>query len=153
MRLHRYFGTHADTTFEEGRLLYSRVSSFNDPFEFVIPFTGTPTLEQTYRDLQNALPHEEALKFALERKHDFGSGVTEEQIVEDPISPQQRGTLTRRNLSLSRPDPVKQLFSKLFGCGVEDVVVLPRIEVQPLRPIFTNSSNHRFSETVASQPP
>jgi hypothetical protein len=34
MKLHRYFGSHADTTLSEGRLRLTHASSLNDPFEF-----------------------------------------------------------------------------------------------------------------------
>ena len=35
MLLHRYFGSHAFETLKEAKLLASRISSFNDPFEFL----------------------------------------------------------------------------------------------------------------------
>jgi hypothetical protein len=43
MKLHRYFGSHADTTLKEKRLRLSSPSSFNDPFEFVHQNVGVLT--------------------------------------------------------------------------------------------------------------
>lgn len=52
MRLHRYFGSHADTTLREKRLLLAKVSAFNDPFEFVHRFSGEYTVDHAEKDLQ-----------------------------------------------------------------------------------------------------
>ena len=40
MLLHRYFGSHAFETLKEAKLKTSRLSSFNDPFEFLFRATG-----------------------------------------------------------------------------------------------------------------
>ena len=53
MLLHRYFGSHADTTLAEQRLLLATASSFNDPFEFTHGFTGEYSIESALKDLQN----------------------------------------------------------------------------------------------------
>lgn len=84
MRLHRYFPAHADTTLEEGRLRLSKVSAFNDPFEFVTPFHGTPTPDQAYHDLQESMTYDEAIAFAQEHRKELSSAFTDEQISENP---------------------------------------------------------------------
>jgi hypothetical protein len=43
MLLHRYFGLHAFETLKEARLKTSRISSFNDPFEFLYVAAGEMT--------------------------------------------------------------------------------------------------------------
>lgn len=53
MRLHRYFGSHADTTLRDRRLLLAKVSDFNDPFEFTHRFTGEYTIDHAEIDLQS----------------------------------------------------------------------------------------------------
>ena len=53
MLLHRYFGSHADTTLAEERLLLATASSFNDPFEFTYGFTGEYSIESALEELQN----------------------------------------------------------------------------------------------------
>lgn len=52
MRLHRYFGSHADTTLRDKRLLLAKVSDFNDPFEFAHRFSGEYTVDHAEKDLQ-----------------------------------------------------------------------------------------------------
>jgi hypothetical protein len=52
MRLHRYFESHADTTLKEKRLLLSKISNFNDPFEFAHRFSGEYTVDHAEKDLQ-----------------------------------------------------------------------------------------------------
>lgn len=51
MRLYRYFHSHADVTLNENQLLLSRVSGFNDPFEFSHCFSGEYTVDQAEQDL------------------------------------------------------------------------------------------------------
>lgn len=50
MRLHRYFGSHADTTLREKRLLLAKVSEFNDPFEFAHCFSGEYAVDYAEKD-------------------------------------------------------------------------------------------------------
>lgn len=50
MRLHRYFGSHADTTLKEKRLLLAKVSDFNDPFEFAHRYSGEYTVDYAEKD-------------------------------------------------------------------------------------------------------
>jgi hypothetical protein len=50
MRLHRYFGSHADTTLRDKRLLLAKVSDFNDPFEFAHRFSGDYTVDYAEKD-------------------------------------------------------------------------------------------------------
>jgi len=50
MRLHRYFGSHADTTLKEKRLLLAKVSEFNDPFEFAHRFSGEYAVDYAEQD-------------------------------------------------------------------------------------------------------
>lgn len=64
MRLHRYFGSHADTTLREKRLLLAKVSDFNDPFEFTHLFSGDYNLEQAEKDVA-MLPESEVQKFVV----------------------------------------------------------------------------------------
>jgi len=49
MLLHRYFGSHAFETLKEAKLKTSRISSFNDPFEFMYVYTSSMTCEQAER--------------------------------------------------------------------------------------------------------
>jgi hypothetical protein len=44
MRLHRYFGSHADVTLRDGLLMFSSPSSFNDPFETLYRYEGEWTI-------------------------------------------------------------------------------------------------------------
>jgi len=46
MLLHRYFGSHAFETLKEAKLKTSRISSFNDPFEFLYVSSGKNTPEK-----------------------------------------------------------------------------------------------------------
>ena len=72
MRLHRYFGSHADTTLREKRLLLAKVSDFNDPFEFVHRFIGEFTVEHAEKDF-SLMPENELLAYlsVLERAESF----------------------------------------------------------------------------------
>jgi DUF2971 family protein len=49
MLLHRYFGSHAFETLKEAKLKTSRLSSFNDPFEFMYVYAASMTFEQAKR--------------------------------------------------------------------------------------------------------
>ncbi|MCX6875243.1 MAG: DUF2971 domain-containing protein [Verrucomicrobia bacterium] len=64
MRLHRYFGSRADITLSERRLLLNRASSFNDPFEFVHRFIGDYTLESAVEDIRTFIPERMARELA-----------------------------------------------------------------------------------------
>jgi hypothetical protein len=46
MLLHRYFGSHAFETLKEAKLKTSKISSFNDPFEFLFRATGNMTAKK-----------------------------------------------------------------------------------------------------------
>lgn len=46
MLLHRYFGSHAFETLKEVKLKTSKLSSFNDPFEFLFRATGNMTAKK-----------------------------------------------------------------------------------------------------------
>jgi len=46
MLLHRYFGSHAFETLKEAKLKTSRISSFNDPFEFLYISSGKTTAKK-----------------------------------------------------------------------------------------------------------
>ena len=43
MLLHRYFGSHAFETLKDRKLKTSRLSDFNDPFEFMFVYTSSMT--------------------------------------------------------------------------------------------------------------
>jgi hypothetical protein len=53
MLLHRYFGSHAFETLKEAKLKTSRISGFNDPFEFLINTTGKMTPEQAQKRIHS----------------------------------------------------------------------------------------------------
>jgi hypothetical protein len=52
MRIHRCFGSHADTTLKEKRLPPAKVSEFVDPFEFAHRFSGEYAVDHAEKDLQ-----------------------------------------------------------------------------------------------------
>lgn len=60
MRLHRYFGSHADVTLRDRRLLVSKPSSFNDPFELIHRHVGDWTADKVVEILERAIPLREA---------------------------------------------------------------------------------------------
>ena len=53
MLLHRYFGSHAFETLKEAKLKTSRISDFNDPFEFMYVYTSSMTCEQAEKHIQS----------------------------------------------------------------------------------------------------
>ena len=53
MLLYRYFGSHAFETLKEAKLKTSRISSFNDPFEFLYVSVGKITSEQAKQFVRN----------------------------------------------------------------------------------------------------
>lgn len=69
MRLHRYFGNHADTTLRERRLLLAKVSDYNDPFEFAHRFAGKYTLRQAEKDLSSLTDREVSLHIKTIKKN------------------------------------------------------------------------------------
>lgn len=59
MLLHRYLGSHAFETLKEAKLKTSRITSFNDPFEFLFVMTGkiTPKTAREYIESRWGDPH------------------------------------------------------------------------------------------------
>jgi hypothetical protein len=55
MLLHRYFGSHAFETLKEAKLKTSRLSSFNDPFEFLYVSSGKTTPEKARKYILSQL--------------------------------------------------------------------------------------------------
>jgi hypothetical protein len=74
MKLHRYFGSHADTTLSEGRLRLTHASSLNDPFEFFHRNVGELEVSQMERFIRSPIGQERiaGARTALEEWGEWG---------------------------------------------------------------------------------
>jgi hypothetical protein len=68
MLLHRYFGSHAFETLKEAKFKTSRITSFNDPFEFLFVTTGKFTAPAAGKYVLSKLNDLEFLQIAA---HNF----------------------------------------------------------------------------------
>lgn len=68
MRFYRYFSSHAFETLQERMLMVSRLSAFNDPFEFLYRSGGVMTIGKAKRLVKHKEKSEECYK-ELQRRH------------------------------------------------------------------------------------
>jgi hypothetical protein len=64
MLLHRYLGSHAYETLKDAKLKTSRISSFNDPFEFLFCATGNMTAKKAREYILSRRHHPDFLQTA-----------------------------------------------------------------------------------------
>jgi hypothetical protein len=66
MLLHRYFGSHAFETLKRAELKTSRISAFNDPFEFLYVYASNMTCEQAEKYISSRCDDPKFLSWANE---------------------------------------------------------------------------------------
>jgi hypothetical protein len=88
MLLHRYFGSHGFETLKEAKLKTSKLSSFNDPFEFLFRATGNMTAKK-------------AREYLLSRRHNPDFLQTASQFIP--------GLLTNKNVDKIISKKIPQL--------------------------------------------
>ena len=139
MRLHRYFGNHADTTLREKRLMLAKVSDFNDPFEFTHRFSG----EYTVSVLNSSLgvgPHRAGRRSLA--SGDF-LGLYRGAALGDDAGGRQGGGLPGRRVVRQALENFNQIVLgiELLGAavgeeGVDEGVVRPGFQAAEKHPVF-----------------
>jgi hypothetical protein len=82
MLLHRYFRSHAFETLKEAQLKTSRISSFNDSFEWFYATVGKVTPEEAEKSLPSLLRDPIFRRGMVETNQKLGNPLSDEQIAE-----------------------------------------------------------------------
>ena len=102
MLLHRYFNSHAFETLKEAKLKTSRISSFNDSFEFSYITVGKPTPEPTKKSVPSVLCDPVFILGAIEANQKLKKPFSDRQLKE------RLNIITGEDVARIWPDTVKE---------------------------------------------